>query len=205
MAIITDVCAREILDSRGNPTIEVDLILEDGTFARAAVPSGASTGKYEATELRDGDISRYNGKGVLKAIQNVNNEIASHLIGMEATDQRGIDEMMIALDGTKNKSRLGANAILGVSLAVAQAAAQSSGLPLYQYLGGTNAHVLPLPMMNIMNGGAHADNNVDIQECMIMPVGADTFTEGLRMCAEVYHSLKNVLDSKGLSTAVGDV
>ena len=204
MAIITDVCAREILDSRGNPTIEVDLILEDGTFARAAVPSGASTGKYEATELRDGDISRYNGKGVLKAIQNVNNEIASHLIGMEATDQRGIDEMMIALDGTKNKSRLGANAILGVSLAVAQAAAQSSGLPLYQYLGGTNAHVLPLPMMNIMNGGAHADNNVDIQECMIMPVGADTFTEGLRMCAEVYHSLKNVLDTKGLSTAVGD-
>ena len=190
MALITDVHAREILDSRGNPTVEVDLVLEDGTFARADVPSGASTGMFEATELRDGDASRYNGKGVLKAVENVNKEIALHLIGMESTDQRGIDEMMIALDGTSNKSRLGANAILGVSLAVAQASAQSCGLPLYQYLGGTNAYTLPVPMMNIMNGGAHADNNVDIQECMIMPVGAKSFHEGLRMCAEVYHALK---------------
>lgn len=204
MAVITDVHAREILDSRGNPTVEVDLALEDGSFARADVPSGASTGLFEATELRDGDASRYNGKGVLKAVENVNGEIADALLGWEATDQRGIDEMMIALDGTKNKSRLGANAILGVSLAVAQAAAQSSGLPLYQYLGGPHAYVLPCPMMNIMNGGAHADNNVDIQECMIMPVGAPNFREGLRMCAEVYHSLKNVLKNKHLSTAVGD-
>ena len=204
MALITDVHAREILDSRGNPTVEVDLVLEDGTFARADVPSGASTGMFEATELRDGDASRYNGKGVLQAVENVNKEIALHLIGMESTDQRGIDEMMIALDGTSNKSRLGANAILGVSLAVAQASAQSCGLPLYQYLGGTNAYTLPVPMMNIMNGGAHADNNVDIQECMIMPVGAKSFHEGLRMCAEVYHALKKVLASRGLSTAVGD-
>ena len=204
MADIIDIHAREILDSRGNPTVEVDMQLEDGTFARAAVPSGASTGMYEATELRDGDADRYLGKGVLQAVENVNTEIADAVIGMDASDQRGIDRLMIALDGTENKNRLGANAILAVSLAAAQAAAQSAGLPLYQYLGGTNAYTLPVPMMNIMNGGAHADNNVDIQECMIMPVGADDFREGLRMGAEVYHALKNVLKGKGLSTAVGD-
>lgn len=204
MADIIDIHAREILDSRGNPTVEVDMQLEDGTFARAAVPSGASTGMYEATELRDGDADRYLGKGVLQAVENVNTEIADAVIGMDASDQRGIDRLMIALDGTENKNRLGANAILAVSLAAAQAAAQSAGLPLYQYLGGTNAYTLPVPMMNIMNGGAHADNNVDIQECMIMPVGASDFREGLRMGAEVYHALKNVLKGKGLSTAVGD-
>ncbi len=204
MADIIDIHAREILDSRGNPTVEVDMQLEDGTFARAAVPSGASTGMYEATELRDGDDTRYLGKGVLAAVENVNSEIADAVIGMDASDQRGIDQLMIELDGTENKSRLGANAILAVSLAAAQAAAESAGLPLYQYLGGTNAHTLPVPMMNIMNGGAHADNNVDIQECMIMPVGAPDFREGLRMGAEVYHALKNVLKGKGLSTAVGD-
>ncbi len=204
MAAISDIHAREILDSRGNPTVEVDMALDDGTFARAAVPSGASTGKYEATELRDGDPSRYGGKGVLQAVENVNTEIADAVVGLDASDQRGIDHLLIDLDGTENKSRLGANAILAVSLAAAHAASQSAGLPLYQYLGGTNAHVLPIPMMNIMNGGAHADNNVDIQECMIMPVGAPTFTEGLRMGAEVYHALKNVLKGKGFSTAVGD-
>ena len=204
MAVITDLHAREILDSRGNPTVEVDMVLEDGTFARAAVPSGASTGMYEATELRDGDEERYNGKGVLQAVENVNTEIADAVIGLDASDQRGIDHLMIDLDGTENKSRLGANAILSVSLAAAHAASQSAGLPLYQYLGGVNAHIVPVPMMNIMNGGAHADNNVDIQECMIMPVGADSFSEGLRMGAEVYHALKNVLKAKGLSTAVGD-
>lgn len=204
MAAISDIHAREILDSRGNPTVEVDMALDDGTFARAAVPSGASTGKYEATELRDGDPSRYGGKGVLEAVENVNTEIADAVVGLDASDQRGIDHLLIDLDGTENKSRLGANAILAVSLAVAHAASQSAGLPLYQYLGGTNAHVLPIPMMNIMNGGAHADNNVDIQECMIMPVGAPTFTEGLRMGAEVYHALKTVLKGKGFSTAVGD-
>ncbi len=204
MAAISDIHAREILDSRGNPTVEVDMALEDGTFARAAVPSGASTGKYEATELRDGDEERYGGKGVLQAVDNVNTEIADAVIGLDASDQRGIDHLLIDLDGTENKSRLGANAILAVSLAAAHAGAQSAGLPLYQYLGGTNAHVLPIPMMNIMNGGAHADNNVDIQECMIMPVGAPNFTEGLRMGAEVYHALKNVLKAKGFSTAVGD-
>lgn len=178
MAAIVDIHAREILDSRGNPTVEVDMELEDGTFARAAVPSGASTGMYEATELRDGDADRYNGKGVLHAVENVNTEIADAVVGMEASDQRGIDHLLIDLDGTENKSRLGANAILAVSLAAAHASAESAGLPLYQYLGGTNAHVLPVPMMNIMNGGAHADNNVDIQECMIMPVGAASFSEG---------------------------
>lgn len=204
MAAITDLHAREILDSRGNPTVEVDMVLEDGTFARAAVPSGASTGMYEATELRDGDEERYNGKGVLQAVENVNTEIADAVIGLDASDQRGIDHLMIDLDGTENKSRLGANAILSVSLAAAHAASQSAGLPLYQYLGGVNAHILPVPMMNIMNGGAHADNNVDIQECMIMPVGAESFSEGLQMGAEVYHALKNVLKGKGLSTAVGD-
>ncbi len=203
MADIMDIRAREILDSRGNPTVEVDMELTDGTFARAAVPSGASTGMYEATELRDGG-TRYGGKGVLAAVENVNTEIADAVIGMDASDQRGIDSLMIALDGTENKSRLGANAILAVSLAAAQAAAQSARLPLYQYLGGANAHVLPVPMMNIMNGGAHADNNVDIQECMIMPVGAPNFSEALRMGAEVYQALKSVLKGKGLATAVGD-
>lgn len=203
MADIMDIRAREILDSRGNPTVEVDMELTDGTFARAAVPSGASTGMYEATELRDGG-ERFGGKGVLAAVENVNTEIADAVIGMDASDQRGIDSLMIALDGTENKSRLGANAILAVSLAAAQAAAQSARLPLYQYLGGANAHVLPVPMMNIMNGGAHADNNVDIQECMIMPVGAPNFSEALRMGAEVYQALKSVLKGKGLATAVGD-
>ena len=203
MADIMDIRAREILDSRGNPTVEVDMELTDGTFARAAVPSGASTGMYEATELRDGG-ERFGGKGVLAAVENVNTEIADAVIGMDASDQRGIDSLMIALDGTENKSRLGANAILAVSLAAAQAAAQSARLPLYQYLGGANAHVLPVPMMNIMNGGAHADNNVDIQECMIMPVGAPNFSEALRMGAEVYQALKGVLKGKGLATAVGD-
>lgn len=204
MAAISDIHAREILDSRGNPTVEVDMELEDGTFARAAVPSGASTGLYEATELRDGDMSRYNGKGVLQAVEHVNTEIADAVIGMDASDQRSLDHLLIHLDGTENKSRLGANAILAVSLAAAHASAESAGLPLYQYLGGTNAHVLPIPMMNIMNGGAHADNNVDIQECMIMPVGATSFSEGLRIGAEVYHALKGVLKAKGLSNAVGD-
>lgn len=204
MAAITDLHAREILDSRGNPTVEVDMQLEDGTFARAAVPSGASTGMFEATELRDGDKNRYDGKGVLQAVNNVNGEIADAVLGWDASDQRGLDHILINLDGTENKSRLGANAILGVSLAAAHAAAQSAGLPLYQYLGGVNAHNLPVPMMNIMNGGAHADNNVDIQESMIMPVGASNFREALRMCAEVYHALKNVLKAKGLSTAIGD-
>ena len=199
MAAITDLHAREILDSRGNPTVEVDMQLEDGTFARAAVPSGASTGMFEATELRDGDKNRYDGKGVLQAVNNVNGEIADAVLGWDASDQRGLDHILINLDGTENKSRLGANAILGVSLAAAHAAAQSAGLPLYQYLGGVNAHNLPVPMMNIMNGGAHADNNVDIQE-----TGACCLEKGIRMCAEVYHALKNVLKAKGLSTAIGD-
>ena len=204
MAAITDLHAREILDSRGNPTVEVEVFLEDGTFSRAGVPSGASTGLFEATELRDGDKNRYDGKGVLKAVNNVNGEIADAVIGWEASDQRGLDQILINLDGTPNKSRLGANAILGVSLAAAHASADSAGLPLFQYLGGVNAHNLPVPMMNIINGGAHADNNVDIQESMIMPVGASSFSEGLRMCAEIYHTLKSVLKEKGLSTAVGD-
>ena len=204
MAAITDLHAREILDSRGNPTVEVEIFLEDGTFSRAGVPSGASTGLFEATELRDGDKNRYDGKGVLKAVNNVNGEIADAVIGWEASDQRGLDQILINLDGTPNKSRLGANAILGVSLAAAHASADSAGLPLFQYLGGVNAHNLPVPMMNIINGGAHADNNVDIQESMIMPVGASSFSEGLRMCAEIYHTLKSVLKEKGLSTAVGD-
>ena len=204
MAAITDLHAREILDSRGNPTVEVEVFLEDGTFSRAGVPSGASTGLFEATELRDGDKNRYDGKGVLKAVNNVNGEIADAVIGWEASDQRGLDQILINLDGTPNKSRLGANAILGVSLAAAHASADSAGLPLFQYLGGVNAHNLPVPMMNIINGGAHADNNVDIQESMIMPVGASSFSEGLRMCAEIYHTLKSVLKEKALSTAVGD-
>lgn len=204
MAAIMDVHAREILDSRGNPTVEVEMVLEDGTLSRAGVPSGASTGKFEATELRDGDEKRYGGKGVLQAVENVNTKIAEAILGWDASDQRGLDHILVNLDGTENKSRLGANAILGVSLAAAQASAMSAQLPLYQYLGGVNAHNLPVPMMNIINGGAHADNNVDIQESMIMPVGASTFSEGLQMCAEIYHTLKNVLKKKGLSTAVGD-
>ena len=204
MAMITDVYAREILDSRGNPTVEVEVYLEDGTISRAAVPSGASTGMFEAVELRDGDKSRYLGKGVLKAVENVNDIIGPAIIGYDATEQVAIDKIMIELDGTPNKGKLGANAILGVSMAVAKAAAESLDLPLFQYLGGTNAKELPVPMMNILNGGAHADNNVDIQEFMIMPVGAENFAQALRMCAEIYHTLKNVLKGKGLATGVGD-
>lgn len=204
MAIIENVCAREILDSRGNPTIEVDVLLDDGVVGRAAVPSGASTGVHEAVELRDGDKSRFGGKGVSKAVDNVNDTLADTLIGLDPTRQVEIDNAMIRLDGTPNKGRLGANAILGVSLAVAKAAAEEVGLPLYQYLGGVNAKELPVPMMNILNGGAHADNNVDIQEFMIMPVGASSFAEALRTNAEIYQALKAVLKGKGLGTAVGD-
>ena len=204
MSEIVDVYAREILDSRGNPTIEVEVFLESGAFGRAAVPSGASTGEREAMELRDGDKSRYLGKGVLKAVDNVNNIIAEEVIGMEADDQVGIDTKMIELDGTEFKTNLGANAILGVSLAVAKAAAEEAGQPLYKYIGGANARELPLPMMNIINGGAHADNNVDIQEFMIMPAGAGSFKEALRMGAEIFHALKGVLKSKGYNTSVGD-
>ncbi|QSZ27809.1 phosphopyruvate hydratase [Aceticella autotrophica] len=204
MSIIVDIFAREILDSRGNPTVEVEVELDSGVVGRAAVPSGASTGTFEAVELRDGDNNRYLGKGVLKAVENVNETIAPELIGMDATEQVLIDKTMINLDGTPNKSKLGANAILGVSLAVARAAAEELGLPLFQYLGGVNAKVLPVPMMNILNGGKHADNNVDIQEFMIMPVGAQNFHEALRICSEIYHNLKTVLKSKGLGTTVGD-
>jgi len=204
MSIITDVYAREILDSRGNPTVEVEVYLEDGSMGRAGVPSGASTGAFEAVELRDGDKSRYLGKGVQKAVDNVNEIIAPELEGWDAFDQVGIDKMMKELDGTPNKGKLGANAILGVSIAVAKAAAESCGLSLYEYVGGTNAKTLPVPMMNIMNGGAHADNNVDIQEFMVMPVGATSFKEALRWGAEIYHSLKAVLKSKGLATGIGD-
>lgn len=202
--IIEDVWAREILDSRGNPTIEVDVELEDGTIGRAAIPSGASTGEHEAVELRDGDKNRYNGKGVLKAVENVNGIIADELIGFDAQDQVGIDSMMIGLDGTPNKAKLGANAILGVSLAIAKASAKSLNVPLYRYIGGTNAKILPTPMMNIINGGRHADNNVDFQEFMIVPANAPTFAEALRMGTEVFHSLKGVLAKKGYNTAVGD-
>jgi enolase len=201
---IVDVYAREILDSRGNPTVEVDVLLEGGALGRAAVPSGASTGAHEAVELRDGDPSRYLGKGVQKAVQNVIEKIAPEIIGFDALEQVMLDKTLIELDGTPNKSRLGANAILGVSLATAKAAALAVGLPLYQYLGGVNARRMPVPMMNILNGGKHADNNVDIQEFMIMPVGAPTFAEALRMGAEVFHNLKKVLKKKGLNTAVGD-
>ena len=204
MSYITDIWAREILDSRGNPTVEVDVMLDDGSFGRAAVPSGASTGAFEAVELRDGDSARYLGKGVLRAVANVNDVIAPELVGMDATDQRAIDSEMLAMDSSGNKGELGANAILGVSLAVAKAAAESTELTLYSYLGGANAHQIPVPMMNVLNGGAHADNNVDLQEFMIMPVGASTFSEALRMCAEVYHTLKGVLKARGLSTGVGD-
>ncbi len=204
MTTIVDVCAREILDSRGNPTLEVDVHLESGAFGRAAVPSGASTGEHEAVELRDGDKNRYLGKGTLKAVENVNDIISEEVIGFDALDQVGIDKLMIDLDGTENKAKLGANAILGVSLAVAKAAADALGLPLYRYIGGTNAKTLPVPMMNILNGGKHADNNVDIQEFMIVPVSAPSFVEALRMGTEVFHSLKSVLHKKGLNTAVGD-
>ena len=204
MSGIIDVYGREVLDSRGNPTVEVEVLLEDGAFGRAIVPSGASTGAFEAVELRDGDKGRYMGKGVLEAVDHVNDEIAEALIGMESTDQRGIDAEMIELDGTDNKGKFGANAILGASLAVARASADSSALPLYKYVGGVNANTLPVPMMNILNGGVHADNNVDFQEFMIMPVGAPTFREGLRWCAEIYHTLKKVLHDAGLGGGVGD-
>ena len=204
MAVITDVYAREIMDSRGNPTVEVEVYLEDGTIGRAAVPSGASTGQFEAVELRDSESSRYLGKGVLQAVANVNDIIGPAILGFDASEQVAIDGVMIELDGTPNKAKLGANAILGVSMAVAHAAAESYDLPLFQYLGGTNAKELPVPMMNILNGGAHADNNVDIQEFMIMPIGASSFMEALRYCAEVYHTLKGVLKAKGLATGVGD-
>ncbi|MDD4494920.1 MAG: phosphopyruvate hydratase [Eubacteriales bacterium] len=201
---IESVFAREILDSRGNPTIEVEVVTEDGFVGRAAVPSGASTGAFEAVELRDGDKERYLGKGVLNAVDNVNNIIAAEVEGMNVFDQVAIDRLMIELDGTPNKGKLGANAILGVSLAVAKAAAEQLGLSLYQYIGGVNAKVLPVPMMNIMNGGKHADSSLNIQEFMIMPVGADNFRQALQMCAEVFHNLKKVLKDKGYSTAVGD-
>ncbi|WP_417233399.1 phosphopyruvate hydratase [Arthrobacter sp.] len=204
MALIDAIHAREILDSRGNPTVEVEVLLSDGSLGRAAVPSGASTGAFEAVELRDGDSSRYLGKGVTKAIDAVIDTIQPALIGQDATDQRAIDQIMTDLDGTPNKGTLGANAILGVSLAVASAAAESSNLPLYRYLGGPNAHVLPVPLMNILNGGSHADSDVDIQEFMVVPVGASTFSEGLRMGVEVYHALKSVLKEQGLSTGLGD-
>jgi enolase len=202
--LISDITAREILDSRGNPTIEVEVLLESGAFGRAAVPSGASTGENEALELRDGDKSRYLGKGVLKAVDHVNNIIAKELVGMDGTDQVAIDHKLLELDGTKTKSNLGANAILGVSLACAKAAAEFAGLPLYRYIGGTNAKTLPVPMMNIINGGSHSDAPIAFQEFMIRPIGASSFREGLRMGAEVFHSLKKVLHDRGLSTAVGD-
>ncbi len=204
MTAILDIIGREILDSRGNPTVEVDVVLEDGSEGRAAVPSGASTGAHEAVELRDGDKSRYLGKGVLKAVDAVNNEIFDCLAGMDAEDQRGVDAALIKLDGTKNKSRLGANAILGVSLATARAAAQACGLPLYRYIGGASAHILPVPMMNIINGGAHADNPIDIQEFMIMPVSADSCADAIRMGAEIFHTLKKNLSEAGHGTNVGD-
>lgn len=203
-SIIESVLAREILDSRGNPTVEVEVILADGSFARAAVPSGASTGAFEACELRDGDKSRYLGKGVLQAVANVNDKIAEEIIGFDATLQAEIDQVLLNLDGTENKNNLGANAILGVSLAVAKAAAESSGLPLYAYLGGPNARTLPVPMMNILNGGKHALDSVDLQEFMVMPTGAGSFSEGLRWGAEIYHSLKSVLKKSGHSTSIGD-
>ncbi len=204
MSTIEDIIGRQILDSRGNPTIEVDVHLSSGALGRAAVPSGASTGEREALEMRDGDKTRYLGKSVMKAVKNINETIAVHLIGQDVRDQAGIDRSLLELDGTENKSKLGANAMLGVSLACAKAAAQWVELPLYRYVGGTAAHVLPVPMMNILNGGAHADNNVDIQEFMIMPVGASEFSEGLRMGVEVFHQLKKVLSKRGLNSNVGD-
>jgi len=201
---IVDVMAREILDSRGNPTVEVDVLLDDGSFGRAAVPSGASTGAYEAVELRDTKAKRYMGKGVARAVKNVNEVIAPEVVGMDATQQEELDQLMIELDGTANKGKLGANAILGVSLAAAKAAADSASLPLYRYLGGCNANILPVPMMNILNGGKHSDNNVDFQEFMIMPIGAKSFPQALQMGAEVFHTLKSVLAKKGYATSVGD-
>lgn len=204
MALIVDIKAREILDSRGNPTLEVDVALDDGSYGRAAVPSGASTGAHEAVELRDGDSSRYGGKGVRNAVDNVNGLIAATLMEMEAADQAHIDKTLVDLDETPNKSKLGANAILGVSLAVAKAAAESAALPLYRYIGGVAASLLPVPMINILNGGKHADSNVDFQEFMILPVGAESFSEALRMGAEIQHKLKHVLSSRGLSTGIGD-
>ena len=204
MSYISEIFARQILDSRGNPTVEVDVITDEGTLGRAAVPSGASTGIHEAVELRDGDKKKYGGKGVLKAVQNVNDIITPVLLGYDVADQTGIDEMMIRLDGTPNKEKLGANAILAVSMAVAKAAAEEAVLPLYRYVGGTNAKTLPIPMMNILNGGAHADNKIDFQEFMVMPVGASTFSEGLRWGVEIFHALKTVLKKKGYSTNVGD-
>ena len=204
MTTIVEVFAREILDSRGNPTVEVDVTLESGVVGRAAVPSGASTGEHEALELRDKDENRYGGKGVLAAVNNVNETISSELVGEDATEQTYLDSLLLELDGTKNKGKLGANAMLGVSLAVAKAAASATELPLYQYLGGVNAKAIPVPMMNILNGGVHADNNVDLQEFMVMPAGASSFSEGLRMGAEIFHSLKSVLKSRGYNTAVGD-
>jgi len=203
MTVILDVIGRQILDSRGNPTVEVEVELASGAWGRAAVPSGASTGSFEAVELRDGGEA-YGGKGVLKAVGHVNEEICEALVGIDALDQREVDRVMIEADGTPNKGNFGANAILGASLAVAKAAADAVGLPLYRYLGGVNAHVLPVPMMNILNGGKHADNNVDLQEFMCVPVGAATYTDGLRMCVEVFHSLRRVLAGRGLSTSVGD-
>jgi enolase len=204
MTMIANVLGREVLDSRGNPTVEVEVWLEDGSVGRAIVPSGASTGEHEAVELRDGDKKRYGGKGVLQAVDNVNETIADALLGWDATEQKAIDDMLIELDGTPNKGKLGANAILGASLAVAKAAADSLGLPLYRYIGGTYAHVLPVPMMNILNGGKHAPDGPDFQEFMVMPVGADSFREALRWCAEIYASLKKVLGAKGYVTTVGD-
>ncbi|RYZ42288.1 MAG: phosphopyruvate hydratase, partial [Sphingobacteriales bacterium] len=204
MSLITSIHARQIFDSRGNPTVEVDVVTENGIIGRAAVPSGASTGKHEAVELRDGDKSRYMGKGVMNAVANVNDKIAAELVGMPVYEQNLLDQMMLDLDGSKNKSNLGANAILGVSLAAAKAAAHEAGMPLFRYVGGVNANTLPVPMMNILNGGSHADNAIDFQEFMIMPVSATSFSEGLRMGSEVFHHLKNVLKKQGLSTNVGD-
>lgn len=204
MPVIVDVAAREILDSRGNPTVEVDVLLDDGSFGRAAVPSGASTGQFEAVELRDNDGSRYGGKGVLQAIENVNEGIAPHILDRDATDQGALDSLLIELDGTSNKSKLGANAILGCSLAIAKAAASATGLPLYKYVGGVTANTLPVPMMNILNGGQHADSNVDFQEFMILPIGAGSFAEALQWGCEIYHTLKAVLKKKSLATGVGD-
>jgi enolase len=204
MTAILDIHARQILDSRGNPTVEVDVVLEDGSFGRAAVPSGASTGAYEAVEKRDGDMSKYMGKGVLQAIEAVNGPIFEALVELDAEEQENIDAVMIDLDGTDNKANLGANAILGVSLAVAKAAADARGLPLYRYVGGVNAHVLPVPMMNIINGGEHADNPIDFQEFMVMPVGAGSIAEAVRWGSEIFHTLKKGLHEKGLATSVGD-
>src|ERR1700731_3310543 len=204
MTNIAEIIGREVLDSRGNPTVEAEVQLADGAFGRAIVPSGASTGEHEAVELRDGDQRRFLGKGVLKAVENVNGEIAEALANWDSADQRGLDQKMIELDGTETKSRLGANAILAVSMAAARAAATEYGLPLYRYLGGAGANILPTPMMNILNGGAHADNNVDFQEFMVMPIGAETFSDALQWGAEVFHTLKGVLKKRGLNTAVGD-